>query len=202
LVTEPEPEPALAQPAPAPQPAAPRVAAAARCGEGYQPSTQFVRSGWLGAYDRLKAAASVWVDGDEPTTAEQARDGMCLQTSGIVGMPPNQKVHCKGDYWVISTDHYYYTDHTYVVAPLADEVVVFDAGLIGGGLCTGEQGGTMSSVEVELHGRVLHVVLRAENYEWSPVENPGEECLRSHTDVADYTYDLHSGLGCEAFHVE
>jgi hypothetical protein len=199
------PEPASALPVAAPAvPAAEALGAApsTACAEGYQPSTQFTRKNWLGAYEVVKAATSVWVDGDDPTTAEQARDGLCLQTSGIVGMPPNQKVNCKGDYWVISTDHDYYTDHTFVIVPRGDEAVVFDAGLIGGGVCTGEQSSTLSSAEVGLNAGFLRVVLKGENRVWSPAANPGEECERSHTDVADYTYDLKTGQGCEAFHVE
>ena len=172
------------------------------CAQGYQPSMHFTRKDWLGAYGVVEAATSVWVDTDEPTTAEQARDGLCLQTSGIVGMPPNQKSSCKGDYWVITTDHDYYTDHTFVVVPRGTEAVVFDAGLIGGGMCPGEQSSTLSSAEVGLNSGFLRVIVRAENHEWSPLANPGAECEISHTDVADYTYDLKSGLACEAFHVE
>lgn len=157
---------------------------------------------WLGAYDVVKAASNVWVDGDDPTTAEAARDGLCLQTSGIVGMPPNLKSTCKGEYWVTTTDHEYYTDHTFVVVPRGAEAIVFDAGLLGGGACTGEQSSTVSSAEVGLNGHFLRIVLRGESHEWSSVANPGEECQRSHTDVADYTYDLQTGVGCEAFHVE
>jgi hypothetical protein len=199
---EPQSPPAEAPPAKpaaqAPEPAPPSP----RCPKGHKPSAQFVRKEWLGAYAVVKAATSVWVDGDQPTTAEQARDGLCLQTSGIVGMPPNLKSTCKGDYWVISTDHDYYTDHTFVIVPRGAEAVVFDAGLLGGGLCPGEQSSTLSSAEVGLHGDFLHVVLRSEAHEWSSVNNPGEECERSHTDVADYTCDLKSGLACEAFYVE
>ena len=181
---------------------APRPVTAPSCAQDHKPSTQFMRKDWLGAYAAVKAATSVWVDGDEPTTAEQARDGLCLQTSGIVGMPPNQKSTCKGAYWVISTDHDYYTDHTFVIVPRGDEAIVFDAGLLGGSMCPGEQSSTLSSAEVGLNANFLHVILRGENHEWSPLANPGEECQRSHTDVADYTYELKSGLGCEAFHVE
>lgn len=172
------------------------------CAEGYTPSTQFVRKPWLDAYEAVKKLTNVWVDGDDPTTAEGAQDGLCLQSSGIVGMPPNLKSTCKGDYWVISTDHDYYTDHTFVLVPLGSEVVVFDAGLIGGGLCTGQQSSTLSSLSVELQGGQLHVQLRGENNEWSPDSDSGGECQRSHTDVADYTYDPKTNLGCEAFHVE
>ncbi|HEX2876202.1 MAG TPA: hypothetical protein VHP33_33350 [Polyangiaceae bacterium] len=182
--------------APAPAPASPS------CAEGYKPSTQFVRKPWLDAYEAVRKLTNIWVDGDDPTTAEEARDGLCLQSSGIVGMPPNLKSTCKGDYWVISTDHDYYTDHTFVIVPRGPEAVLFDAGLIGGGLCTGEQSSTLSSLEVELHGNALHVRLRGENNEWSPDSASGGVCERSHTDVADYTYDLKTNLGCEAFHVE
>lgn len=172
------------------------------CAEGYKPSTQFVRKPWLDAYEAVRNLTNTWVDGDDPTTAEEAQDGLCLQSPGIVGMPPNLKSTCKGDYWVISTDHYYYTDHTFVIVPRGPEAVMFDAGLIGGGLCTGEQSSTLSSVDVELQGNALHVRLRAENNEWSPDSASGGVCERSHTDVADYTYDLKTNLGCEAFHVE
>jgi hypothetical protein len=191
----------VAQVEPAAERAAPTPAIAG-CAEGYKTSTQFVQKPWLGAYDVVKAASNVWVDGDDPTTAEQARDGLCLQTSGIVGMPPNLKSTCKGDYWVISTDHEYYTDHTFVIVPRGAEAIVFDAGLLGGGSCTGEQSGTLSSAEVGLNGHFVRVILRSESSEWSPLANPGEECQRSHTDVADYTYDLQTGLACEALHVE
>ena len=172
------------------------------CAEGYKPSTQFVRKPWLEAYEFVRELTNTWVDGDDPTTAEEAQDGLCLQSSGIVGMPPNLKSTCKGDYWVISTDHHYYTDHTFVIVPRGEEAVLFDAGLIGGGLCTGEQSSTLSSLDVELHGNALHVRLRGENNEWSPGSASGGVCERSHTDVADYTYDLRTNLGCEAFHVE
>lgn len=172
------------------------------CAEGYKPSTQFMRKPWLDAYEAVKKVTNIWVDGDDPTTAEEAQDGLCLQSSGIVGMPPNLKSTCKGDYWVISTDHDYYTDHTFVIVPRGPEAVLFDAGLIGGGLCTGEQSSTLSSLDVELHGDALHVRLRGENNEWSPDSASGGVCERSHTDVADYTYDLKTNLGCEAFHVE
>jgi len=198
----PAPAPAAAAaPEPVAVPSEPAPPSAG-CAEGYKPSTQFVQKEWLGAYEVVKAASRVWVDGDDPTTAEAARDGLCLQTSGIVGMPPNLKSTCKGDYWVISTDHEYYTDHTFVIVPRGAEAIVFDAGLLGGGFCTGEQSGTLSSAEVGLNGHFLRVILRRESSEWSPLGNPGEECQRSHTDVADYTYDLATGLACEAFHVE
>lgn len=173
-----------------------------RCAEGYKPSTQFVRKPWLDAYEGVRKLTNVWVDGDDPTTAEEAQDGLCLQSAGIVGMPPNLKSTCKGDFWVISTDHYYYTDHTFVLVPRGPEAVLFDAGLIGGGLCTGEQSSTLSSLDVELQGDALHVRLRSESNEWSPDSASGGVCQRSHTDVADYTYDLKTNLGCEAFHVE
>jgi hypothetical protein len=189
-----------------PEPAARKTEVAppprARCAEGYKPSPQFVRKPWLDAYQVVKAASSVWVAGDAPTTAEQARDGLCLQTSGIVGMPPNLKSTCKGDYWVISTDHDYSTDHTFVIVPRGGEAIVFDAGLLGGELCKGEQSSTLSSAEVGLNGHFLRVIQRSESREWSPLANPGEECQPSRTDVADYTYDLKNDLGCEAFHVE
>lgn len=172
------------------------------CAEGYKPSTQFLRKPWLEAYEAVRRLTNIWVDGDDPTNAEEAQDGLCLQSSGIVGMPPNLKSTCKGDYWVISTDHDYYTDHTFVIVPLGSEAVVFDAGLVGGGLCTGEQSSTLTSLDVELHGNALHVRLRGENNEWSPDSASGGVCERSHTDVADYTYDLKTSLGCEAFHVE
>jgi hypothetical protein len=172
------------------------------CPEGYKPSTQFTRKPWLDTYEAVKKLTNIWVDGDDPATAEEAQDGLCLQSSGIVGMPPNLKSTCKGDYWVISTDHLYYTDHTWVVVPRGPEAVLFDAGLIGGGLCTGEQSSTLSSLDVELHGEALRVRLRSENNEWSPDSASGGVCERSHTDVADYTYDLKTNLGCEAFHVE
>lgn len=181
-----------------PEPPPPRPS----CAEGYEPSTQFVQKPWLGAYGVVKAASKVWVDGDDPTTAEQAREGLCLETSGIVGKPPKLKATCKGDYWVISTDHDFYTDHTFVIVPRGAEAIVFDAGLLGGGLCTGEQSGTLSSAEVGLNGHFLRVILRSQSNEWSPLGNPGEECQRSHTDVADYTYDLNTGVACEALHVE
>ncbi len=199
---EPTPPPAPASAPALPAAAAPRAVKAATCGEGQQPSTQFSRKDWLGAYDVVKAATSVWVEGDEPTTAEQARDGLCLQTSGIVGMPPNLKTTCKGAYWVITTDHDHYTDHTFVIVPRGDEAIVFDAGLLGGGMCPGEQSSTLSSAEVGLNANYLHVILRGENREWSPLANPGEECQLSHTDIANYIYNLKSGLACEAFHVE
>ncbi len=179
--------------------AAPRVA----CAEGTMPSAQFVRKDWLGAYEVVKAASSMWVDGDDPTTSEGARDGLCLGSSGDAGVPPTLKTTCQGDYWLISTEHLYYTDHTFVIVPRGDEAVVFDAGQIGGGLCSGEQSSSVSSIDVQLLGDALRIKASSESFEWSEAAlPPAEACQRSHTDVAEYSYDLRSGLGCEAFHVE
>jgi hypothetical protein len=204
----PTPAPALApQPQPQTQPleSVPKAApsAASRgCAQGFQPSKQFVQQDWLTAYTTVKDASNVWVDGDDPTTPDDARDGLCLGTSGIVGMPPNLKTNCTGDYWVISTDHLYYTDHTFVIVPRGGEAVVFDAGQIGGGLCSGEQSGSISSMEVALRGKQLFIKSTSESYEWSEGGSFAERCQRSHTDVAEYRYDVESKLGCEAFHVE
>lgn len=173
------------------------------CPDGSKPSTQFVRKDWLAAYEVVKSASAVWVDGEDPATAEDARDGLCLGTSGIVGMPPNLKTTCTGDYWIISTDHQYYTDHTFVIVPRGNEAVVFDAGQIGGGLCSGEQSSSLSHIDVQLAGETLRIKATSESFEWSEAPlPPAEACQRSHSDVAEYSYDLRSNLACEAFRVE
>lgn len=161
-----------------------------------------MRKDWLAAYQAVKSASSVWVDVDDPTTPEGARDGLCLGTSGIVGMPPNLKTTCTGEHWIISTEHHYYTDHTFVIVPLAHEAVVFDAGQIGGGRCSGEQSSTLSNIEVQLHGDELRIKGSSESFEWSEGAAAADACQRSHSDVAEYVYDLRTGLACEAFHVE
>lgn len=171
------------------------------CPEGYRPATEFVRTDWLGAYRAVKSASSIWVDAD-PVTSEQARDGLCLGTSGIVGMPPNLKTTCQGEYWIISTEHQHYTDHTFVIVPRGDEAIVFDAGQIGGGMCSGEQSSTLSSIEVKLAGSELGIKASSESFEWSEGAAAAEACQRSHTDVALYRYDLGTGLACETFYVE
>lgn len=204
---------AVARPAPALRPVAQKTAphepapvvaasSARGCPEGFRPSQQLVQKDWLGAYALVKEASSVWVDADDPTTAEDARDGLCLGTSGIVGMPPNLKTTCTGEYWIISTDHQYYTDHTFVIVPRGSEAIVFDAGQIGGGLCSGEQSSSVSSLDVTLHAQQLSIKASSESYEWSESGPVAERCQRSHTDVAHYVYDLRGGVGCEAFHVE
>lgn len=157
---------------------------------------------WLDAYQLVKAASTVWVDDDDPTTPEGARDGLCLGTSGIAGMPPNLKTTCTGNYWVITTDHLYYTDHTFVIVPRGEEAVVFDAEQIGGGLCPGEQSGTLSSIEVELRGDLLDVKLTSQSFEWSESGPISERCQLAQTAVSDYRYHLTSGVGCEASRVQ
>jgi hypothetical protein len=204
---------AAATPAPVLRPVSPKaparelspVAAASStggCPDGFQPSQQLVQKDWLGAYALVKEASSVWVDADDPTTAEDARDGLCLGTSGIVGMPPNLKTHCTGDYWIISTDHQYYTDHTFVIVPRGSEAIVFDAGQIGVGLCSGEQSSSLSSLDVTLRAEQLSIKASSESYEWSEGGPVAERCQRAHTDVAQYLFDLRTGLACEAFHAE
>jgi hypothetical protein len=183
-------------------PAAAPSAPSAACPEAFQPSKQFVQQDWLTAYTTVKDASNVWVDGDDPTTPEDARDGLCLGTSGIAGMPPNLKTTCTGDYWVISTDHLYYTDHTFVIVPRGSEALLFDAGQIGGGLCPGEQSGTLSSLEVTVQGNQLLIKASSESFEWSEGGPVDERCQRSHTDVAQYRYNLDTKQACEAFHVE
>jgi hypothetical protein len=150
----------------------------------------------------VKRASQVWLETDDPTTAKGAREGLCLQTSGISGLPPQMKTHCHGELWRITTDHRYYADHTFLVVPRGDEVIVFDAGEIGGAACPGEQSGSLSRLEASIERGVLRVKASTEQLEWNDAKPVAEACEHAQTDVAEYYYELGSGLACEKYYVE